>query len=872
MAVRIPTYEDRLTPQGPGIQAQARGVEVTGAVGAGMQNFGNAGTNFAAQELSLARKREDDQAIANEGVNIAKAQAEWPNRVTQLAQQAVDGGNIRQEDGSYKTLTDQLNDEWTTFRSGYLEKLSNPKAKLYVGSQLDNIYASTLRNSIATEANLNVSNKSIKVDEATDTWAKTAAADATLADATITAAKTMIANSGFDQATAYKLTVSATKKIAEAAAMGAIQRNAPEVAQAVRDRYGATIKEADAVTEQGGQTVSKLPQGSQTAITGVADRLGISADDLRAIISYETGGTFDPGKRGGKGNNHVGLIQFGPEEQAKYGINPKQSFEQQMPAVERYLRDRGVKSGDDLKTLYKIINGGNRNVPDTASDGNGTIADHVEKIRREHGGASKSVSSAPALPPVTVSASVRSIVDQLEIERLPAFLSEANTAVNRNNAVWNQAFDRDLGDAQSAYQNSGTWTGRQFTEQDFERRSPGEGARLFGEYQKEQQLGADLQTVNRMGPEEITRLSESYTPTTGPGAKMADARRDVLQRAIATSIKQRADDPAGFAVKTASNVRDAAAALTQSQNQSMEQQRAAADRYALVTTAEQKRLGILSPRLLTDQQAAAIGSQFKQQADGGNDAAQLMKTMSSVWGNNWPRVFGEIYKDLPPVAQVLGALGPQVDAATSALIIQTAGMKPEELKAGLVPTDVTDVGVKTQTAFADFKKTMSWQSGGLSQFSTLYNAAEKLAYVYVGQGMSTGDAAAKAFNNTIGRNYTIVANMRIPKSLDKDQVLAGADRMFRDLPNMQFALPSGVPAGMAPKDAQAQYADGLKSAGIWVTAGDESGLVLYDNLARTPVRTKDGKDVKYTWAQLMKTTPAAPVAYDPLTGAVIGGQ
>lgn len=122
------------------------------------------------------------------------------------------------------------------------------------------------------------------------------------------------------------------------------------------------------------------------AISGAAQRLGVAPRDLAAAISYETGGTFDPNKQGGKGNNYLGLIQFGPEERMKYGVRPGMSFEQQMTAVEGFLRDRGVKPGMGIAEIYRTIIGGNPNAPLTASDGNGTIAQHIERIKSGHYG------------------------------------------------------------------------------------------------------------------------------------------------------------------------------------------------------------------------------------------------------------------------------------------------------------------------------------------------------------------------------------------------------------------------------------------------------------------------------------------------------
>lgn len=536
---KIPFYEDRLSPSGQGVNVSFRPVEVTDAVGRGLQNLGQAGVSYATVEMGQQKKRDDDQAIANEGVNIANAQAEWPNRVTQLATQAVDGGNIKQEDGTYRTLTDQLKDEWAKYRADYMGKVTNEKAKLYVGSQLDNIWASTFRSSIATEARLNVDNKSIKVDQATDTWAKAAAKDAGMADASITAAKTMIANSGFDQETAYKLTLAATKRIAEAAVTGAMQRNAGEVAQAIRDKYGAEIKEADA---QGTQAAVSLPQDAQSAITASAERLGISAQDLRAIISYETGGKFDPSIRGGKDNKHIGLIQFGEQEQKDYGANQKQTFAEQMVAVEKYLKARGVRPGDDLTTLYKIVNGGNRDVADSASDGNGTIASHVEKIRKEHGGSIKSI------PNVPVSSTVRSLVDQIDVARLPEFLSAANTLVNKDQTVYRGQVASAEGDHIAAWMN-GEQVQKPLSEADYVKAyGPVEGPQRYSNYQQIGQMGADMNTLKMTPVADQQAIIDKYKPDPSkPGYELASKRYDAMVQAQAKLNTDRSTDPMAWA-------------------------------------------------------------------------------------------------------------------------------------------------------------------------------------------------------------------------------------------------------------------------------------------------------------------------------------
>jgi len=124
------------------------------------------------------------------------------------------------------------------------------------------------------------------------------------------------------------------------------------------------------------------------AIIASAGRLGVDPVDIGTAISYETGGTFNPGMWGGAGGRHLGLIQFGAEERAKYGVNEKQSPVEQMAAVESFLRDRGVKPGMGMMDIYSTINAGSPGrygASDAANGGMpGTVADKVRDQMGSH--------------------------------------------------------------------------------------------------------------------------------------------------------------------------------------------------------------------------------------------------------------------------------------------------------------------------------------------------------------------------------------------------------------------------------------------------------------------------------------------------------
>lgn len=119
------------------------------------------------------------------------------------------------------------------------------------------------------------------------------------------------------------------------------------------------------------------------SVREVSDRLGINPSDLLTTISYETGSTFDPWQKGPttQWGQHRGLIQMGEPQRAKYGVTKDMSVTDQMLAVERYLRDAGVKPGMGMLDLYAAVNAGQvgrYNATDANNGGApGTVADKV---------------------------------------------------------------------------------------------------------------------------------------------------------------------------------------------------------------------------------------------------------------------------------------------------------------------------------------------------------------------------------------------------------------------------------------------------------------------------------------------------------------
>jgi hypothetical protein len=97
----------------------------------------------------------------------------------------------------------------------------------------------------------------------------------------------------------------------------------------------------------------------QRGVAGVAERLGVSAGDLMAVMDFETGGTFNPAKKNMAGSGATGLIQIVEPTAIGLGTTTAElaqmSRVQQLEYVEKHLKNIGIKSGSNLSDLYMAV-------------------------------------------------------------------------------------------------------------------------------------------------------------------------------------------------------------------------------------------------------------------------------------------------------------------------------------------------------------------------------------------------------------------------------------------------------------------------------------------------------------------------------------
>jgi hypothetical protein len=95
-----------------------------------------------------------------------------------------------------------------------------------------------------------------------------------------------------------------------------------------------------------------------TGVTELAKKYNIKEDYLYAVMSFETGGTFDPAKRNMAGSGATGLIQFMPSTAEGLGTTTealsKMSRAEQLKYVDKYFSDKGIEGGS-LEDVYMAV-------------------------------------------------------------------------------------------------------------------------------------------------------------------------------------------------------------------------------------------------------------------------------------------------------------------------------------------------------------------------------------------------------------------------------------------------------------------------------------------------------------------------------------
>jgi hypothetical protein len=449
-----------------------------------------------------------------------------------------------------------------------------------------------------------------------------------------------------------------------------------------------------------------------------------------------------------------------------------------------------------------------------------------------------------------------SIYDMLRPDVREQLLAHAQTQLQKQTVQDLTGFKARIEDTQAEAQRTGNVT-KPLTQGDFIGHLGADaGPKAYQTYQAGIQVARDVTRVATMDPAEMSDLVASYAPKPGAeGYAAAAERQDMVRKAVAQSLKERADDPAGFAVSRLPGTQEAYkgySSVLANPVSSPGERAVAARSFAATTLLEQQGAGIPpgSRQILPAADVERVKAAFANATTSDDPKARVgligqVQAQKAMWGDYWPDVVRQLTPSLQPMVRAIAA---DADPAAMTRLLQ---LDPKENPKAVLKeqseTKASDLTKALNTEMTPLLQTMVGRQKD-RDFFDYYNMADKLAALYVRDGKDATTAAHDAFTALIGGRYDFRDSYRIPKDsgVAADDVQAGALVAKQQLDKLG-ARPAVDDIGglsSAASDSLSKFS----RDGVWVTSPDNGGLnLMYGDKS---VRDGRGQPLFLSWARL----------------------
>lgn len=414
------------------------------------------------------------------------------------------------------------------------------------------------------------------------------------------------------------------------------------------------------------------------------------------------------------------------------------------------------------------------------------------------------------------------------------------------------------------------------------------GPKQYASYAANIQLGKDTQSVSQLDPDQQRELVASYAPKPGEGYSDQAQRQDIVAKAVRASNAERDKDPAGFAIARLPVVGDAYKKLSATLSDpaaTSDAKAAAAREYATKTMMEQQRIGVprdsiaLAPAGYVD----GLDKAFTTASTAEDPQARLgliarVNQEKAMWGDAWPQLMRQLPETTQPVVRAIGAGANPV--AMSRLLALPPKESPVTILKEQDEVTARNMTKAVNSALTPWRTTLVGPQAE-AYFNGYNGLVQKLAALYVRDGVSAETAAGNAFNAVIGDRYNFRDSWRAPNdpklNIDADAVQRGTLAARDALANGKSGDEQN-PFGrlrlqqndMGLSDNEADSRRNFARNGVFVTSPKEDGLNIAYNTASAPgfVSDRDGKRILLTWDQLARVGGTAEAKAADLTRAI----
>lgn len=430
-------------------------------------------------------------------------------------------------------------------------------------------------------------------------------------------------------------------------------------------------------------------------------------------------------------------------------------------------------------------------------------------------------------------------------EQTLALKSIVDTKVKQNASVVRSQMDSSLRDEMAM--NKDGIVGKKYSLKElapYGAEAPG----ILASIEKSQLMATDIHSFKSQSEAEIQATLARTMPAPGPGYAAADARHNTTIQAALSILKQRNDDPAGYATKNNASLSGQQAALA-APSLSEDDRAKMTQRFVGENLAEQQRLGIASPLVLTPRQSDAV-ARLAMEAAKPNDSAKLIAGLEKEYGDYFPMVFNQLVKENKISGDLLiipNIPSPYVRDIVSSL----ARVKVTDLTQGIDAPAQKIVKDAVVAKLADFVKTIpAMNAASIKSVNGYETTLQKMAYQLIQNGSSPGEAAKQASTLLLG-HYNFDGTKRFPASVNSSVAMNGARKMLvNDLADLDPPL---METGFRkPSETDAEWRATVTSNAVWYPREKDTGLELwakgFNNVIYRVTRGDVG--VSYTWDQL----------------------
>lgn len=813
-------------------------------IGQGLMDLASGIQTVEERERKEAEKVQLEQDKTWTGTAMSDSAVTW----TSTLKDRMDGVQPGAPDFTKTTLAEF--DEW---KAKQIEQAPTPGAKRLLNESLTHLRTQIGTKAAVFEDAARIEHRSNEYDKQIANWQTVVGTDPTQFGAAIAAIRETAPDIGGKKADAVR---KGEQAIAEAFMQGWIAKD-PAAAKLALER-GTLPPEVAGLTGRSGARAAGAP----------TDAGGSSFDQaIKSLLKREGGYVASDGKSAAPAN-------FGINQRANPDIDVKNLTEAQ--AVEIYRKRYWDKiGGDNLPPATALVamdtaalqgvEVARRLLAETGGDPAAMIARRREQLGNlakgdpEHAkqlagwtkrldGLEAEVNGMPAAqrasiftpPPADEPKGDNAAINMIPFQRRLQLIRQADTEQSQRAVAGKASFDRTVRDASASYLQTGTYPNPPSEAEFIRYYGPDEGAAKYRELQDAQQVGQHVQGLKGMSNAEQLALLAREQPAPGPDFYRASQRHGMLVQAVQNDQQARAADPAAYVQRNAGTVQAAYQALVSAK--SPEDRRAAADAYATASIAEQTRLGVTQPQIVSKGYIEQVLAKFDDQQNGGQNAAQLVRSLADTWGANWPAVYAQFGNKLPGSAIVIGA---GMEPRPAEMLARVSVVPREDLVKGIARDDVKGVTDSLPGVMADFQRTLTAQ-GDVATFPIFYEQTEKLALAYVQAGKKPAQAVQQAFAEVAGSRYEFTQTYRVPRTEDVPAVIRGARAAISTIDPENLTIPRSM-IGLNEAQTRTAYVSALKDQAYWVTASDESGLTLYANGAA--VLDAKGKPITRQWLE-----------------------